>query len=64
MTDGGTSEIFGVPAGLYEVHFTPCGYGGYLGQWWQDAATQAKATAVTVQPGNDLTGSGAKLVGS
>ncbi|WP_460455335.1 beta strand repeat-containing protein [Arthrobacter bambusae] len=56
----GTYKITGLPAGNYNVQFT--GNSGALGQWYQNATTQATATAVTVTTGQDVTGINATLV--
>ena len=51
FTSDGQYQVSGLSAGVdYFIEFYVWS-GGYLSEWWQDAATQAQATPVTVEPG-------------
>ena len=57
----GSYKITGLPAGSYKIGFTGWNTGAQE-QWYQNAASFDKATAVTVTAGQDLTGINATLV--
>jgi hypothetical protein len=47
----GSGALFsGLLPGQYLVYFTDCGTNGFAPEWYQDAATSAAATPVTVGP--------------
>jgi len=58
-TAGGVYAIANVPAGEYRVQFE--GHGEYVGQWFEDAQSQALATIVTVAEGATTQGVDAEL---
>jgi hypothetical protein len=52
----GDYTITGVPAGTYDLEFSPpYGSGNYLQQWWNDQPTQSTAETITVGAGQTLT---------
>ncbi|HEV8065150.1 MAG TPA: carboxypeptidase-like regulatory domain-containing protein, partial [Acidimicrobiales bacterium] len=55
-TWAGSYTITQLTAGSYEVEFAPCQGSGWNTQWWKGAATQAKATAITVKPAATTSG--------
>jgi hypothetical protein len=53
----GSYRIGGLVPGSYTVQFSSgCGAIGYATRWWNDASSQAGATAITVAPGADTGG--------
>ncbi|MCL4446338.1 MAG: carboxypeptidase regulatory-like domain-containing protein, partial [Actinobacteria bacterium] len=60
---GGTYSVTGLAAGSYTVEFSGgCGnVGSYIGQWYNDASTQASATRVSVTAGSTTSGVDASL---
>lgn len=61
LSFGGSYALTGLGAGTYEIEFQSCYAGTYLTQWWQDAASQAKATIITLTAGQEVTGVDAEL---
>ena len=59
----GTYAISGLPAIALKVHFRGCGDDShYVEQWWDHAATNEGAKALTLTPGSTRTGIDAALV--
>ena len=59
---GGRYTLTGVLPGRYQVEFaTGCGASGYASQWWNDAATRAEATVISVAAGSTAGGIDATL---
>jgi hypothetical protein len=61
-TKSGSYSLIDVQPGKYKVRFsTGCGDSGFNTQWWQNAASAATATVITVSAGNAVTGIDAAL---
>jgi hypothetical protein len=58
--NAGTYSVAQLPAGQYQVDFTPSA-GNYLGQWWNDQPTQSTANSVTLTTGSTASGINAQL---
>ena len=58
----GSYSLVDLPPGKYTVEFsTGCGDSGFTTQWWNDAASQSSATAVSVSAAATVTGIDATL---
>jgi Carboxypeptidase regulatory-like domain len=62
VTSAGGYTLEDLLPGQYKVEFSSgCGATGYATQWWQDASSEATATSVTVNAGEDVPGISATL---
>lgn len=52
----GGYELDGIPPGTFRVEFSTCGVGSYTTQWWKDAASKSKATAIHLKEGATASG--------
>jgi hypothetical protein len=61
-TTSGSYSLLNVQPGKYKLKFsTGCGDSGFKTQWWQNAASRATATVITVGTGDAVNGIDAVL---
>jgi hypothetical protein len=64
VSEQGSYTLADLPPGKYRVEFQAgCGQAGVKTQWWQDAASSAAATAITVVAGATVSGIDAIMTG-
>lgn len=57
----GAYSITGLSPGSYRLHFVDCASGGYVDEYWNNRATLESADAISVQAGQEASGTNAQL---